>query len=156
MRRGLLVAAAMASTLVTISVAQAFWQYRGHIADSKHSTIQMVVHHSAKGEARRVQLAVSGPVALKCANGSMARGHLRANLSPTGVRHHTFFSVGLQVQISGPVGNPRFRSNGSVIKGRVGREQASGVFAVSVVSSSRRRGCNSGRLHWQAHFVPRS
>jgi hypothetical protein len=156
-RRVLLPVALLGAALLAAAAAQAFWQYRGHISDSKHSTFQLVVHHSDTGKPRSVQLAFSGRLSMVCANGSHARAHVRTGFFPAPLNHRGHFvDGGFGLRLTFHHGQVSATVTVSRISGRVERDSAHGKLRLKARASNRRKGCDTGRLHWRAHFVPRS
>jgi len=85
------------------------------------------------------------------------RAHMKVGLFGTHVGPRgRFISFGTGLIITLTHGRIGLRVTYSRLAGRIVGDRASGALRVKASSNHRRKGCDTGRLHWHAHFVPRS
>jgi hypothetical protein len=143
------------SALALPTTAAACWQYRGHLHDAKRTTIQLAVVHP-HAHPRRVVDISTGRIGLDCRSGAVARHLLPGLAEPVGfdVLRSGRFAFSIESGIVG-IGGVH-TSSVTHIRGTVKRHSASGFLRLQWTNHGRRGKCDSGRLRWYAHFVPRA
>ncbi len=136
--------------LAFAAVAQAAWQYRGHVEDGYGTAFQLVVRHGG-GEPAELLYLGTGRLHLGCEGGGVRRVRLQSGESSSLVNGGRF-GFGESTASFGP-GGPSRRTHSSVA-GRITRYSASGRVRLQLKVGARR--CDSGPLRWHATFVPRS